>query len=142
MYIYNVNVHVQYKRYMYIVHVHVHACTCVLYRCVCISYPALFSCVRLRWVVTRVIPPPPPPPAPRLCRMDSFVLAETFKYLYLLFAEEEELLLDMDGFIFNTEAHLLPLSLASGSGADWREVGEGRVVRGGGVGRVVRVVRG
>lgn len=54
-------------------------------------------------------------------RMDSFVLAETFKYLYLLFAEEEELLLDMDGFIFNTEAHLLPLSLASGSGADWRE---------------------
>ena len=69
--------------------------------------------------------PPPPPPAPRLCRMDSFVLAETFKYLYLLFAEEEELLLDMDGFIFNTEAHLLPLSLASGSGADWREVGRG-----------------
>ena len=46
-------------------------------------------------------------------RMDSFVLAETFKYLYLLFAEEEDLVLDMDEFIFNTEAHLFPLSLAT-----------------------------
>ena len=46
-------------------------------------------------------------------RMDSFVLAETFKYLYLLFAEEEDLVLDMDDFVFNTEAHLFPLSLAN-----------------------------
>ena len=45
--------------------------------------------------------------------MDSFVLAETFKYLYLLFAEEEDLVLDMDDFVFTTEAHLLPLSLAT-----------------------------
>lgn len=45
--------------------------------------------------------------------MDSFVLAETFKYLYLLFAEEEDLVLDMDDFVFNTEAHLFPLSLAT-----------------------------
>ena len=45
--------------------------------------------------------------------MDSFVLAETFKYLFLLFAEEEDLLLDMDDFVFTTEAHILPLSLAS-----------------------------
>lgn len=45
--------------------------------------------------------------------MDSYVLAETFKYLYLLFADEGDLLLDMDDFVFNTEAHLLPLSLAS-----------------------------
>ena len=44
--------------------------------------------------------------------MDSFVLAETFKYLYLLFAEEEDLVLDMDDFVFNTEAHIFPLSLA------------------------------
>uniref|UniRef100_A0A8D9DVG5 alpha-1,2-Mannosidase n=1 Tax=Cacopsylla melanoneura TaxID=428564 RepID=A0A8D9DVG5_9HEMI len=44
-------------------------------------------------------------------RMDSFVLAETFKYLYLLFSEEEDLPLNMDQFIFTTEAHLLPLSL-------------------------------
>ena len=43
--------------------------------------------------------------------MDSYVLAEVFKYLYLLFAEEEDLTLDMDQFIFTTEAHLLPISL-------------------------------
>lgn len=46
-------------------------------------------------------------------RMDSFVLAETFKYLFLLFADPEELVLDLDEFLFTTEAHLLPLSLAS-----------------------------
>lgn len=45
-------------------------------------------------------------------RMDSYVLAETFKYLYLLFAEEEDLLLDIDHYLFTTEAHLLPLTLA------------------------------
>ncbi|KAI5734842.1 hypothetical protein M8J77_011079 [Diaphorina citri] len=44
-------------------------------------------------------------------RMDSFVLAETFKYLYLLFSEEEDLPLNLNHFIFTTEAHLLPLSL-------------------------------
>lgn len=46
-------------------------------------------------------------------RMDSFVLAETFKYLFLLFADPEELVLDLDEFLFTTEAHLLPLTLAS-----------------------------
>lgn len=45
-------------------------------------------------------------------RMDSFVLAETFKYLYLLFSDPSDLLLDLDQFLFTTEAHLLPLSLA------------------------------
>lgn len=45
-------------------------------------------------------------------RMDSFVLAETFKYLYLLFAKEEDLILDINDFVFTTEAHLLPLALA------------------------------
>ncbi|XP_044732219.1 ER degradation-enhancing alpha-mannosidase-like protein 3 [Chrysoperla carnea] len=45
-------------------------------------------------------------------RMDSFVLAETFKYLFLLFSDENELILDLNDFIFTTEAHLLPLSLA------------------------------
>lgn len=44
--------------------------------------------------------------------MDSYVLAETFKYLYLLFAEKEDLLFDVDEFLFTTEAHLLPLSLS------------------------------
>lgn len=44
-------------------------------------------------------------------RMDSFVLSETFKYLYLIFAEPSDIDLDLDSFIFTTEAHLLPLSL-------------------------------
>lgn len=57
-------------------------------------------------------------------RMDSFVLSETLKYLFLMFADPSELLLDLDAFVFTTEAHLLPLSLgqltnatAAGSGA-------------------------
>ncbi|XP_069942665.1 ER degradation-enhancing alpha-mannosidase-like protein 3 isoform X1 [Cherax quadricarinatus] len=45
-------------------------------------------------------------------RMDSFVLSETFKYLYLLFSKPSDLIIDLDQFIFTTEAHLLPLSLA------------------------------
>ena len=45
-------------------------------------------------------------------RMDSFVLAETFKYLFLLFAEKSDLLFDVDDYVFTTEAHLLPLSLS------------------------------
>ncbi|XP_076062740.1 ER degradation enhancer, mannosidase alpha-like 2 isoform X2 [Oratosquilla oratoria] len=45
-------------------------------------------------------------------RMDSFVLTETFKYLYLLFSDPSDLIIDMDEFVFTTEAHLLPLSLA------------------------------
>ncbi|KAK9500967.1 hypothetical protein O3M35_002118 [Rhynocoris fuscipes] len=45
-------------------------------------------------------------------RMDSFVLAETFKYLYLLFTDPSDLIIDLDRFIFSTEAHLLPLTLA------------------------------
>lgn len=44
--------------------------------------------------------------------MDSFVLAETFKYLYLLFAEPKDLAINMDNYLFTTEAHLLPLSLS------------------------------
>lgn len=48
-------------------------------------------------------------------RMDSFVLAETFKYLYLLFADKEDSILNLDEFIFTTEGHLLPLSLSGRS---------------------------
>jgi ER degradation enhancer, mannosidase alpha-like 3 len=44
-------------------------------------------------------------------RMDSFVFAETFKYLYLLFEEDDTLLFDIDEFIFTTEAHLVPLNM-------------------------------
>jgi len=36
-------------------------------------------------------------------RMPSYFLAETLKYLYLLFAPEETL--DFDSVVFNTEAH-------------------------------------
>ena len=45
--------------------------------------------------------------------MDSFVLAETFKYLYLLFSEKEDIVFNVNQFIFTTEAHLLPLSLST-----------------------------
>eukprot|EP00035_Acanthoeca_spectabilis_P006217 m.121951 g.121951 ORF g.121951 m.121951 type:complete len:800 (+) comp13403_c2_seq1:180-2579(+) len=45
-------------------------------------------------------------------KMDSFFLAETVKYLYLLFTEPEDLVLNMDDFVFTTEAHLLPLTLS------------------------------
>lgn len=45
-------------------------------------------------------------------RMDSFVLAETFKYLYMLFADDSDIPINLDEFIMTTEAHLLPLTLA------------------------------
>ncbi|XP_059494118.1 ER degradation-enhancing alpha-mannosidase-like protein 3 isoform X2 [Stegostoma tigrinum] len=46
-------------------------------------------------------------------RMDSFFLAEMFKYLYLLFADDSELPFNIDDYIFTTEAHLLPLALST-----------------------------
>ncbi|XP_051868114.1 ER degradation-enhancing alpha-mannosidase-like protein 3 [Pristis pectinata] len=46
-------------------------------------------------------------------RMDSFFLAEMFKYLFLLFAEKEDVLFDIEDYIFTTEAHLLPLWLST-----------------------------
>ncbi|XP_068599237.1 ER degradation-enhancing alpha-mannosidase-like protein 3 [Brachionichthys hirsutus] len=46
-------------------------------------------------------------------RMDSFFLAEMFKYLFLLFAEADDLPFDVEDYIFTTEAHLLPLSLST-----------------------------
>ena len=45
-------------------------------------------------------------------RMDSFLLAETFKYLYLLFSEPSDLIFDVESYVFTTEAHFLPLSIA------------------------------
>ncbi len=44
--------------------------------------------------------------------MDSFVLAETFKYLYLLFSDDGDLVFNVDDYIFTTEAHFLPLTLS------------------------------
>jgi hypothetical protein len=37
----------------------------------------------------------------------SYFLAETLKYLYLLFIEED--LISFDDWVFNTEAHPLPI---------------------------------
>ncbi len=45
--------------------------------------------------------------------MDSFFLAEMFKYLFLLFADAEDLPFDVEDYVFTTEAHLLPLSLST-----------------------------
>lgn len=40
--------------------------------------------------------------------MESFFLAETLKYLYLLFSDDRQEI-DLDKFVFNTEAHPLPI---------------------------------
>ena len=51
-------------------------------------------------------------------RMDSFVLAELFKYLFLLFSEESDLTVNVNDYLFTTEAHLLPLNIGSTRGAE------------------------
>lgn len=40
--------------------------------------------------------------------MESFFLGETLKYLFLLFSEDTELV-SLDKYVFNTEAHPLPI---------------------------------
>lgn len=47
-------------------------------------------------------------------RMESFFLAETLKYLYLLFSEDD--LVPLEKYVFNTEAHLLSIR---GYGRRW-----------------------
>lgn len=42
-------------------------------------------------------------------KMESFFLAETLKYFYLLFESDTEPNIDLSKWIFNTEAHLLPI---------------------------------
>jgi len=42
--------------------------------------------------------------------LESFFLAETLKYLYLLFAAPEALPLDLRAHVFTTEAHILPVA--------------------------------
>ena len=42
-----------------------------------------------------------------LDKMESFFLAETLKYLFLLFSDDT--VLPMDEWVFNTEAHPLPV---------------------------------
>ena len=43
--------------------------------------------------------------------MDSFFLSETLKYLYLLFDDDN--FLNRGEYIFNTEGHPIPLSIAT-----------------------------
>ena len=42
-------------------------------------------------------------------KMESFFLSETLKYLFLLFADDDEHILSLDKWVFNTEAHPLPI---------------------------------
>ncbi|XP_006878467.1 PREDICTED: LOW QUALITY PROTEIN: mannosidase, alpha, class 1B, member 1 [Chrysochloris asiatica] len=49
----------------------------------------------------------PKRPEPR-DKMESFFLGETLKYLYLLFSDDTNLL-SLDTYVFNTEAHPLPI---------------------------------
>ncbi len=41
-------------------------------------------------------------------KMESFFLGETLKYFYLLFSDNPDLI-PLDKYIFNTEAHPLPI---------------------------------
>ncbi|CAM9287540.1 unnamed protein product, partial [Heterosigma akashiwo] len=53
---------------------------------------------------------PPAQGGERIDKMESFFLAETLKYFFLLFADpDEEDVLPLDEFVFNTEAHPLPI---------------------------------
>jgi len=45
-------------------------------------------------------------------RMSSFVLAETLKYLYLLFSNDNETHVDLDKFVLSTEGHPLPTAIS------------------------------
>lgn len=47
-------------------------------------------------------------PAKHLDKMESFFLAETLKYLFLLLADDQTIL-PLDRFVYNTEAHPLPI---------------------------------
>ncbi|CAM6100570.1 unnamed protein product [Calypogeia fissa] len=46
-------------------------------------------------------------PAPKRDKMETFFLGETLKYLYLLFSDSS--VLPLDKYVFNTEAHPLPI---------------------------------
>ncbi|ELW47634.1 Mannosyl-oligosaccharide 1,2-alpha-mannosidase IC [Tupaia chinensis] len=50
-------------------------------------------------------------------KQQSFFLAETLKYLYLLFSEDD--VLSLEDWVFNTEAHPLPINHSDSSGRAW-----------------------
>uniref|UniRef100_A0AC35UFL3 Alpha-1,2-Mannosidase n=1 Tax=Rhabditophanes sp. KR3021 TaxID=114890 RepID=A0AC35UFL3_9BILA len=47
--------------------------------------------------------------------MESFFLAETVKYLYMIFAEPGDMIFDPDVYVLTTEAHFLPLTMGINS---------------------------
>ena len=47
-------------------------------------------------------------PPPHVDKMESFFLAETLKYLFLLFGDNNSVI-SFDEWVFNTEAHPLPI---------------------------------
>jgi len=56
--------------------------------------------------------------------MQSWFLAETLKYLYLLFCDDD--VIPLDRYVFNTEAHPLPVFPAKDFGS-WKDfVGSNR----------------
>ena len=53
--------------------------------------------------------------------MPSYFLAETLKYLYILFEEDTSKLLPLEKWIFNTEAHPLPaFNWTVGEKEEWK----------------------
>lgn len=50
-------------------------------------------------------------PPHRRDKMETFFLGETLKYLYLLFGDSSTI--PLDKFVFNTEAHPIPIESAS-----------------------------
>jgi len=56
-------------------------------------------------------------PPPQRDKMESFWLAETLKYLFLLLDDSDPPLLPLDQFVFNTEAHPLPIAGSAAAAA-------------------------
>ncbi|KAM6172287.1 mannosyl-oligosaccharide 1,2-alpha-mannosidase IC [Erethizon dorsatum] len=52
-------------------------------------------------------------------KQQSFFLAETLKYLYLLFSEDDTL--SLEDWVFNTEAHPLPVNHSDSSSRAWHQ---------------------
>ena len=67
-------------------------------------------------------------PPPQRDKMESFWLAETLKYLFLLFDDSRPALLPLDQFVLNTEAHPLPIlgsAAAAAAAAHYRNGPQG-----------------
>lgn len=56
-------------------------------------------------------------PPPQRDKMESFWLAETLKYLFLLFDDSRPALIPLDQFVLTTEAHPLPILSSAAAAA-------------------------